>query len=223
MLEGIRTVGPVRVHHGGGLGQRTLALMMVGDHHVQPQGGGKVNFLRPGDAAVHRHHQRGPLLPKGLNGLPAQAVAVLNAPGNIPQAGNAAVFEIVQQQHGGGNAVHVVVAKDSHGFPVRNGAANALHGLIHVRHGKGRESQRAVALQPLGGLLRGGDAPARQHRGQQRGISRLTQRFHRARGGRSDVPLFKFHHGSPPSDKFCGTVVLFSKITPLLYQSSTET
>ncbi len=37
-LEGIGAVGPAGVHHRRGVGQVVLALVVVGDHHVHPQG-----------------------------------------------------------------------------------------------------------------------------------------------------------------------------------------
>ncbi|MPM27984.1 hypothetical protein SDC9_74501 [bioreactor metagenome] len=223
MLKGIGTVGPVGVHHGHGAGERTLALVVVGDHHVKAYGVCKIHFLRTGDAAVHRHHQGGPLVPEGLDRLAAQPVSVLNAPGNVAQALDAAAFQIVKQQDGGGDAVHVVVTENGDGLVVGHCAADASHRLAHIRHDKRGESQHVVALQPLGGFLRRRNATACQNRRQKGGITRLTQGVHRARHRRADVPFFKFQSDAPPFDRFCGTNVLFSKITKLLYQSSLET
>jgi hypothetical protein len=60
VLEGIGAVGPMGVHHRGGGGQVALALVVVGDDHVQPDGVGVVHLVVAGDAAVHRHHRDAP-------------------------------------------------------------------------------------------------------------------------------------------------------------------
>ena len=91
--------------------------MMVGDDHIQPDGGSEVHLLVAGDAAVHGDHQRGALVPQALDGLLGQAIALLDPAGNMPQAADAAAFEIVHQQNRGSDAVHVVVAEHGDGLP----------------------------------------------------------------------------------------------------------
>ena len=92
VLEGIGTVGPVGVHHRGGPGKGLLAPVVVCYHYVQSDGGGKIHLFVAGDTTVHGDHQCGSLVPQGLDGVLGQSVAVLNPPGNIPQAFYAAVF-----------------------------------------------------------------------------------------------------------------------------------
>ncbi len=60
MLERIRTVLPVGVHHRHGGGELLLALMMVRYHHVHSQRGGVGHLLIAGDAAVHGDHEGHP-------------------------------------------------------------------------------------------------------------------------------------------------------------------
>ena len=81
MLEGIAAVGPVGVHHRGGMGQRLLALVVVGDDHIHAQRVGEVHLLHAGDAAVHGDQQAGALAVQVLDGITAQSVAILDAAG----------------------------------------------------------------------------------------------------------------------------------------------
>ncbi len=192
------------VHHGYGLGQLRLALVMVRHHHVQAQGVGKIHFLVSGDTAVHGDHQRGPLVPEALDGGLGEAVAVLNPPGDIAQALGPAAFQIVHQKHGGGDAVHVVVPEDGDGLPSRNGLLNPGHGLVHVPHEHGGQRQLPVPVQKLRRCFRGDDAPGRQHQGHQAGVARLPQRRHVLFPRGADVPLFVFHKSALLSRPACG-------------------
>ena len=178
MGEGIRAVLPAGVHHRHGVGQRCLALMVVCHHHIQPQGVGVVHLLVSGDAAVHGDHQGGPLVPEGADGVPAETVAVLDAPGDIPQAPDAAALQVVCQHHRGGDAVHVVVAEHGDGLPVRDGPLDPGHRLVHVPHQQGRQRQLPLPVQKHRRLFRRGDAPGRQHGAQQIGVSGGAQQVH---------------------------------------------
>ena len=146
VLEGIAAVGPVGVHHGAGRGQLLLALMVVRHHHVHAQGVGVSHLLHAGDAAVHRYQQADPLPVQGQDGVPSQAVAILDAAGDIVHHVAAPGQEIVHQDHRGGDAVHVIVAENGDLFPVGQGAAHPLGGLVHVLHQKGGIGQVPVPL-----------------------------------------------------------------------------
>ena len=95
VLEGVGAVRPVGIYHCHRMGQVLLALMMVRYHHIHTQRGGVFHLVVAGDAAVHRHHQRGALVIEPPDGVPAEAVAVLDAAGDIPQAPGAAAAQIV--------------------------------------------------------------------------------------------------------------------------------
>ena len=90
--------------------------MVVGDDHVHAQGAGKVHLGGAGNAAVHGHQQPGPPVVEAADGLLPQAVAVLDAPGDIADAVRADGPQVVGEQTGGGDTVHVVVAALSMSF-----------------------------------------------------------------------------------------------------------
>jgi hypothetical protein len=112
---------------------------------------------------------------EGTQGLPAQAVAVLHPAGDVFQAVRSPGAEVVHQQHGGGDAVHVVVAEDGHPLAVRQGAADTGGGLVHVLHEIGGVAQLPLPVQEQGGLLRGGYAPCGEQGGQEGGVARSPE------------------------------------------------
>ena len=77
------------------MGQRLLALVVVGDDHIHAQRVGEVHLLHAGDAAVHGDQQAGALAVQVLDGITAQSVAILDAAGDIVQHVGAAALEIV--------------------------------------------------------------------------------------------------------------------------------
>ena len=131
-----------------------------------------------------------------LDGVLAEAIAILDTAGDIPQAMGAAAFQIVQQQHRGGDAVHIVVTEHGDGLPVRNGLLDAGHRLVHIFHQHGGDGQAPVPLQIFGGALRRGDAPGGQHRAEQVGIPRAAQEGHILLLRLADIPLLEFHGSS---------------------------
>ena len=150
--------------------------MVIRHHHVHADGCGKVNLLVAGDPAVHGDHQGGALVPQALDGVFGKAVAVLDPPGDIAQALGTAVFQIVQKQHRGGDAVHIVIAENSDGLIVGQRLLDPGHSLIHIPHQHGGDGQGAFALQRLGSSFGSGDAPGGQHRGQQTGVAGFLQK-----------------------------------------------
>ena len=187
------------IHHRHGAGQRLLALVVVGDDHVHAQGVGEVHLLHAGDAAVHGDQQPGALLVQALDGVAAQAVAVLDAAGDIVQHVGAPALQVVHQDAGGGDAVHVVVTE--HGDLLVSGQRllHPRHGLVHVGHEEGAVGQALLVLQEGGGLLHGPDAPGGQHRRHETGVARRRQTGRRLGMRVGNVPFLKFHGGSPPS------------------------
>ena len=83
---------------------------------------------------------------QGQDGVPSQAVAILDAAGDIVHHVAAPGQEIVHQDHRGGDAVHVIVAENGDLFPAGQGAAHPLGGLVHVLHQKGGIGQVPVPL-----------------------------------------------------------------------------
>ena len=150
--------------------------MVIRHHHVHADGCGKVDLLVAGDPTVHGDHQGGALVPQALDGVFGKAVAVLDPPGDIAQALGTAVFQIVQKQHRGGDAVHIVIAENSDGLIVGQRLLDPGHRLAHVPHEHGGDRQRGLPLQCLGSGLGGGDAPGGQHRGQQTGVAGFLQK-----------------------------------------------
>ena len=198
MLEGIGAVAAVGVHHCQRPRQLLLALMMVGDDHIQPDGGSEVHLLVAGDAAVHGDHQRGALVPQALDGLLGQAIALLDPAGDMPQAADAAAFEIVHQQNRGSNAVHVVVAEHGDGLPLADRPLDAGDGFVHIPHQHGGHAEAPVPLQRLGRRLGSGDTPGRQDRGEEIGVSGTPQEGNVPLSRGPDVPFFESHGTFPP-------------------------
>ena len=193
MLEGIAAVTPVGVHHRDGTGQLLPALVVVGDHHVQPQRVGVVHLFHPGDAAVHRYQQAHALVIQALDGVAAEAVAVLDAPGNVVHHVCAPALEIVHQDAGGRDAVHVVVAEHGELLPVVQRLLHPRNGLVHILHPQRTDGQPVLPLQKGRSRLRRLHASGRQHGGHQIRIPRLPQALLRLRMLRRDVPLAEFH------------------------------
>ena len=158
MLEREAAVRTVGVDHGAGGGQLVLTFVVIGDDEVDAEGGGKGGLLHAGDAAVHGDDERDALLGKRADRIAAEAVALLNAAGNVHEHRRAAGAEIIGQKAGGGDAVHVVIAEHGDGLAAGKRAVDARHGLVHVAHEEGRVDQRAFAVEMRGGLLGRDDA-----------------------------------------------------------------
>ena len=176
IFEGIGVIRTVGVHYRHGPGQVFLTFMVIRHHHVHADGCGKVDLLVAGDPAVHGDHQGGALVPQALDGVLGEAVAVLDPPGDIAQALGAAVFQIVQEQHRGGDAVHIVITENDDGLIVGQRLLDPGHSLAHIPHEHGGDRQRAFPFQCLSSGLGGGDAPGGQYRSQQTGVAGFLQK-----------------------------------------------
>ena len=193
VFEGIGVVGPVGVHHRHGPRQFLFTFVVVRYHGVHADGGGEVHLLIAGDAAVHGDHQGGALVPQTLDGVLGKAVAVLDPPGDVPQAADTAAFQVIQQQHRGGDTVHIVVAEHGDDLIIGHGLLNPGHSLVHIPHQHGGYGQGAFTLQRLGSGLGSGDAPGGQHGGQQAGVARFLQERRVLLRRCSNVPFLIFH------------------------------
>ena len=198
-LEGVGTVGAVGVHHRRSLRDGLLALMVVGDDHVNPQLPGKLHLPGGGDAAVHRDDQRDPLPGQVEDRLLIEAVALLQPVGDVgahppPQPG-----EAVGEQTGGRNAVHVVVPIDRNGLPPLQGPGDPEDRPVHVLEQHGVQQRLFPGGEQLPGLLRLCHAPGGQDAGQKGGNAGPLQLGPPLRGGMGDFPLLIPHGRSPPS------------------------
>ena len=134
MLEGIGAVGSMGVYHRYRPGQLILAFVVIRHHHIHAQRGGEIHFLHPGNTTVHGDDQCNALPAQGAHSVRGQAVAVLNAAGNIVTHLCAAAAQIVHKNGCGGNAVHIIIAEDGHMFSCVQRGADAGHGTVHVLH-----------------------------------------------------------------------------------------
>ena len=193
MLERKAAVRAVRVDHGAGGGQLVLTFVVIGDDEVDAEGGGKGGLLHAGDAAVHGDDERDALLGKRADRVAAEAVALLDAAGNVHEHRRAAGAEIIGQKAGGGDAVHVVIAEHGDGLAAGKRAVDARHGLVHIAHEEGGVDQRAFAVEMRGGLLGRHDAARGQYGRYQIGIACVHQSFDRGVIRFRDEPAFVFH------------------------------
>ena len=136
-LEGVGAVPPVGVHHRHGGGEGLLALVVVGDDHVDPQLLGVVHLLHGGDAAVHGDDEAHPLAGQVLDGLPVDPVPLGEAVGDIIAHVPALAAQVVGEQGRGGDAVHVIVAIHGDFFSVAQRPVEPGHGQVHVLHPEG--------------------------------------------------------------------------------------
>ena len=128
--------------------------MVVGDDHVHPQGAGQLRLLHGGDAAVHGDDQGHPLPGQQGHGLPVQAIALIQAAGDVGGDGHPPPDKEIGEQAGGGDAVHVVVPVDRYLFAPLHSQAHPLDGLVHVPDEKGVAELAGGREQQLSGLLR---------------------------------------------------------------------
>ena len=155
ILMGITPIGAMGIHHGAGLGQDFLALMVVGDHQIHPQLPAQLCLSGGGNAAVHGDDQLDPFAVELADGNGIQAVALLQPPGNIADAVCALAAKKIRQKTGGGDTVHVIVTKYRNFFSIADGKPHPSGGKIHIRHQiRVRQGHTAVqVLIRLGGIL----------------------------------------------------------------------
>ena len=192
---GILRAGALRVDDGHGVRDRLpAALVVVGDDHVDAALQGVVRLVDGGDAAVDGDDERdvvGAL--KARDRVHVQAVALLDAVGDVRVHGHAAAAQIVREHARGRDAVDVIVAEHGHVFPALDGGADARDGLVHVLQEHGVEHALVAAAEKgtrLPGVVIA--AQCQQHR-QQRGIARAQQRLRRLRRGIWNFPVAVFH------------------------------
>ena len=175
--------------------------MVVGDDQVDAQLFGVGGLLHGGDAVVHRDDQGIALVRQLFQHVLVHAVAALGAQGQFAAHLRAQVGEILVQNGGGGDAVHVVVAVNDDGLAVLHGAVQPLHRLVHIPDGK-RIGQGRFPLQQRRGLLRRLAAPRGQHPRKQPAAAGLLQSGRRLLIQRLRLPD-AIPHGVPHPSPVC--------------------
>ena len=170
---GIGAVGAVGVHHGVGTGQGVLTFVVVRHHQADAQSGTQLRLLQGGDAAVDGDDQTNALLMEVKDGALVEAVALLQASGNVTDAVGTQTAQIVGQKTGGGDAVHVVVAENGDLRMILHGLTYRTGGGVHFLHGKG-VNEGSAAIQQRGSLLRRVAAPSAENAGGQNAVARVA-------------------------------------------------
>ena len=127
--------------------------MVVGDDHVDAALQGVVRLVDGGDAAVNGDDERdvvGAL--EARDRVHVQAVALLDAVGDVRVHGHAAAAQIVREHARRRDAVDVVVAEDGHVLPPLNGGADARDGFVHVLQEHGVERALVAAAEKIARL-----------------------------------------------------------------------
>ena len=171
-----------------------LALVMVGNDHVDAKGPGVLRLLYGGNAAVHRHHQAHPLGLQGIQSGAVEAIALLVPIRDIGDAVEAPGTEVVRHKAGGGNAVHIIVAVHGHGLAPADGLQDALPGQPHTGHQHGVMDAVRPAIDQLPGLLGILHPTEGQHGGQQRGEAGRRQLRRDPGPGKGYLPVLLFFH-----------------------------
>ena len=193
----VRVFVPVllAVYHGGCGGQRAGgALVMVGYEHVHAERGGILGLRGGGDAAVHGDDERHALRVQRVERAVIDAVALAVAVGDVRDAFQALTAQIIGDDAGGGDAVHVIVAVDRDGLPAAYRTVHTLDRGGHALH-QHRVVQAALAAadEPRG-LVHGRYAAQIEHRCEQGSIARCKQ-LRRDHGLRVwDFPNLRFHN-----------------------------
>ena len=204
ILEGIGAVLAMGVHHGQGLGDLLLALVVVGDDKVDTLLPGIFHLMDGGDAAVHGDDQIHTLLGQMVHGPTVDAVALVQAVGDVIDHMPPLAAQIVGQQTGGGDTVHVVVAVDSDLLPMGQGLPDAGDRHVHVLHEERFLELLFTAGEQFVGLLHGSYAPGAEGGGHQDGNPTLSHGFIWLFRPCRNVPLLILHGMVPRFGKnFC--------------------
>jgi len=159
-LEVRVVVAELWVDHGQWLGWRVADLMMVQHEDVDLALVEKLDGLDGGGAAVDGEHDVGlELLKAFLEGHGAQAVAVVEAAGEVRSHGPAQLGQHLSKQRRGADAVHVVVAIDQQPLVVFSRLPEPLDGGVHVWNQERVGQQLEPWIQELADFGLAGDAP----------------------------------------------------------------
>ena len=192
ILEGAFIIGTLGVHHRHRLGQRVGGKMVVGDDQIDAQLLGISGLLHGGDAVVHRHHQRIAFGGQLLQHFPIDAIAAAIPAGQHAFDLRPQIAQRLEQNRGGADAVHIIIAKNDDGLFFFDGRLQAGHRLVHVLHQEGVRERRTLPQQRLC-LRRAGTAAPRQHTGQQRAAAAVGERPLRRSRLRPELPCSQIH------------------------------
>jgi len=103
-----------------------------------------------------------------MRGLEVEAVALVQAVGDVGGGTRAQVPEEEGQQGRGAHPVHVIVAVEGDALLVDHGADEPLHGGGHALHAEGVRQVRQAVGQEGGGGLRSPEAPVDEDPGGER-------------------------------------------------------
>ena len=154
VLFRVRVVVALLANHRQRIRQLILRHVVVADDQIQAQRAGVFGLARRADAAVHRQHHAETALRQHIQGFIVQAVAFIEAVGDVRLGVAAQGTQHLHHQGGRGHPVHVVIAVDRHGLAAVDGAPEPLHRPVHIHQQKGI-GQRSRAVQILH-RLRGG-------------------------------------------------------------------
>ncbi len=105
---------------------------MVDHHHLETHRSRRRDRLVGRGAAVHRHHQFGPLILEPPKGGGAWAIAFDQAVGDIDRQVRAHGPEPAHQKRGAGRAVDIIVGEHGHGPLALQRIHQDLGGPVHV-------------------------------------------------------------------------------------------
>ena len=165
--EGILRILPMGIYHGHSLRQNVLALMVVSDDQINAQFPAFFCFLYGGDAAVHSDNEVYILGFEIVDGGHVETIALFQPGWNIPDTVCAAIGEIIRQETGGSNAVHIIVAVDGDFFSTLKGQGDSGRCLIHVRKKHGVKETFPAGSKEAAGLIRGVKSSGNQNCGSQ--------------------------------------------------------
>ncbi|MBV6467223.1 MAG: hypothetical protein PGMFKBFP_02566 [Anaerolineales bacterium] len=146
------------IQHGQRLGEVARGFVMVRDDEVQPEVTRVAGFFGRADSAVHADDESNPVRVEFVERVVVQSVAFLEAVGDVLVDVAAEGAQTLDQQRGGGDAVHVVIAIDGDPFAIRERGLDAIHGDAHVLHLERVGAEVRLGAQEGLSLRIGGDA-----------------------------------------------------------------
>ncbi len=138
LAEGVLVIGAFGVDDRRRRGEHVVPrrvggdVVVVGDDELQAQAVAVSHFFHGADAAVHRDNQRRPLLCQRGDGFLVQPVPLVKAVGDVGANVGAQSLKRLHHQHGGGDAVGIVIPIDHNRRVVLNGRQEVRHRFGHV-------------------------------------------------------------------------------------------
>jgi hypothetical protein len=132
VLVGIRTVVPLGIDDRDGIRQIAVGLVVVGDDEIEAQLARASRRVGAADAAVHGDDDLDALGVEPLERGRLQAVAIAEPLGDEMRHLPAEQLERTAQNHGGRDAVDVVITMNGDALAVGQGPQQPLDGAIHV-------------------------------------------------------------------------------------------